>query len=373
MQGSGAGSGGWAPRLVPVVTLFVPLAFLAWQLVPHLTFDSAPVVSEPVAEVVPPGKPAGAPTDNPPAEPEEAPQPAEVVAVAEPAPPAPTPVAPPRSTWSGPSSFSFMVVGVDRREDGEIPRTDTLMIGSVDLERRRLALLSIPRDLFVEIPGYGYDRINAAYVYGEQLGEPDGGIGLLRRTVAENFGVAVDHFGMIDFQCFRTAVDGVGGITIDVPKTLVDPRYPTPNYGFKTVRFESGLQWMDGERALEYARTRNPDNDFGRIRRQQQVVTALRRELLRLRSLPAMPSIVGGCRNLRTDLTPLQYLGLAQALRQWGDGEVVFRTIDERMAVEAVTAGGAEVLMPRWEPIRRLVRDSFSPPRATASSGAGAQ
>jgi polyisoprenyl-teichoic acid--peptidoglycan teichoic acid transferase len=359
-----AGSGiarRWSPSLlVAALTLVLPLGVVAWQ-VSQITPAPAPLPSvEPTpapAVVVELPPPTPVPTIAPTRQPTPAPTPQ----------PQPTPTPVPVIAWGGESSFNFVAIGVDRREESEIPRTDTIMIGNVDVPNHRLGLVSIPRDLVVEIPGYGQDRINTAYVYGEQFRERDGGIGLLRRTIERNFGVPIHHFGMIDFQCFRTAVDAVGGVTVDVPRPIVDRFYPTEDYSYKTVRFDPGVQRMDGERALEYARTRNPDNDFGRIRRQQLIVAALRQELLQLRALPAVPTILGGCRNMRSDLGLRDYVGLANTVRQFEDGDITLRAIDERMAIETITAGGASVLIPRWEPIRALVRDTFPSTAAAAA------
>jgi LCP family protein required for cell wall assembly len=391
VAGSGEGRQWQAPLSVAVVALIVPLGVLVWQVFQLLPAPEPPrAAPAPVAQAEPIG-----PTPEPVPTPEAAPV-AELVPVAEQVPPAtaapvepvpapaplaeppPPPATPPppaislpiqapRLGSTGESSFNFVAVGVDRRNEREIPRTDTIMIGNVDLARPRLSLVSIPRDLLVDIPGYGQDRINAAYVYGEQYREGDGGIGLLRRTIEWNFSIPIHHFGLVDFQCFRTIVDAAGGITVDVPQPILDTRYPTEDYGYKTVSFETGPQRLDGERALEYARTRNPDNDLNRIRRQQQVVAALRQQLLQLRTLPALPTMMGGCRNMRSDLQLLDYLGLANAVRQFGEGDIAYWTIDDRMAVEGVAASGAWVLVPRWEPIRSLVRDAF--PGSGVSAG----
>ncbi len=368
MAGSGT-DGRWSRRLlVPLVTVTLPLAVLGWQFwlaapslvtpVPSPRVNSsnalavepapAPDLEVLAAEgLLPQVAPAGVSREPIAADPPRIePQ------------PTPVPVEVPRDVWGGESAFNFVVAGVDRRDD-EIPRTDTIMVGSVDLFHRRLSLLSIPRDLLVEIPGYGLDRINAAFVYGEQFGEPGGGMGMLRRTIEGNFAIPIQHFGTIDFGCFRTAVDAIGGVTVEVPRTLVDDQYPTDDFGYRTVRFEAGLQWLDGERALQYARTRHVDNDLQRIRRQQQIVASIRHELLQFRSLPLLPTIVSGCRNMRSDLGLREYFGLTNALRQLGDTEVVMRSIDEGMFTEGYTQSGAAVLVPRWEPIRVLVRDTF--------------
>ena len=213
--------------------------------------------------------------------------------------------------------------------------------------------------------------MNTAYVYGEQFKEPGGGIGLLRQTIQKNFGVAVDHFGLVDFQCFRTAVDSVGGVTINVPRVIVDPAYPTEDYGFKLVRFDAGLQRMDGERALEYARTRHADSDFHRMQRQQIIMSALRARVLQLRTLPALPSIWSGCRNMRSDLQWRDYVDLASSLRNLDRAPVTFGAIDERMVVDTYLATGAAVLIPRWEPIRALFATSFGTSVSTSAGATG--
>jgi LCP family protein required for cell wall assembly len=262
-------------------------------------------------------------------------------------------------SWVGPSTFTFVALGVDQRNDQEIPRTDTIMLGRVDLRAPRVNLVSIPRDLLVDIPGYGKDRINTAYVYGEQFEEPGGGIGLLKRTIEKNFGVQVDHFGLVDFQCFRTTVDAMGGVTVNVPRSIVDTHYPTEDYGTKVVKFEPGLQKMDGERALEYARTRYADSDFHRMQRQQLIIAALRDQLLTLRTLPSLPTMLSGCRNMRSDLGWREYLTLATTAQALSGSRVSFAAIDERMAVDAILDSGAAVLIPRWGPIKELIAETF--------------
>jgi LCP family protein required for cell wall assembly len=282
----------------------------------------------------------------------------------------PRPTAMPQPTWTGPRTFTFVALGVDQRNDDEIPRTDTIMIGKVDLSGPRVSLISVPRDLIVDIPGYGRDRINSAYVYGELYKEPGGGIGLLRQTIEKNFGVNVDHFGLVDFQCFRTTVDAVGGVRINVPKAIVDTQYPTDDYGIKTVKFDVGPQLMDGERALEYARTRHADSDFYRIQRQQLILAAVRDQVLRLRVLPALPTILSGCRNMHSDLGWLDYVNLASSFRALNGASVTFKSVDEQMVVDTILPSGAAVLLPRWEPIKSMFASTFGPPSTTATAGA---
>ena len=370
--------------IVPAIVLILPAIVLIWSLLALPA--SEPVAAPPATEEVVAAEAivdqtsdlveASLPLDLPTIE-EVSPPPA-IAAVSTPptAPPVvmPTPRTTPTPTtsWAGPQTFTFVALGVDQRNDREIPRTDTIMLGKVDLRTPKISLISIPRDLLVEIPGYGKDRINAAYVYGEQYKEPGGGIGLLQRTLEKSFWVKLDHFGMVDFQCFRTTVDAIGGLTVNVPRAIVDPSYPTEDYGTKLVKFEPGSQLMDGERALEYARTRSADSDFHRIQRQQLIVAAMRDRMLSLRTMPSVPTMLTGCRNMRSDLGWREYLNLATSLQSLNSNRVSFAAIDEKMVVDSTLVSGAAVLIPRWEPIRQLVSETFTPGATDATTRTGA-
>jgi LCP family protein required for cell wall assembly len=362
-------------HVVAALTLALPAILLIVGLLalPAPEPPPAPLVVEP--EVILDADDAGVVSTDIAATEETAPESvAAVVATPRPVTPVPTPrvTATPTDSWIGPQTFTFVALGVDQRNDREIPRTDTIMIGRVDLRSPKVNLISIPRDLLVDIPGYGKDRINAAYVYGEQFKEPGGGIGMLQRTIEKNFGITVDHFGLVDFQCFRTAVDSVGGVTVNVPRAIVDPKYPTEDYGTKIVTFEPGLQLMDGERALEYARTRSADNDFQRIQRQQLIIAAMRDQILQLRTFPSVPSLLTGCRNMRSDLGWRDYLSLATSLQTLNGYKIAFSAIDDKMVVDTVLSSGAAVLSPRWDRIRPLVAESFGTGTASTTSQVGA-
>jgi polyisoprenyl-teichoic acid--peptidoglycan teichoic acid transferase len=181
---------------------------------------------------------------------------------------------------SGSAPITILLLGSDRRPD-EVgaTRTDTLIVARVDPGLRRVALLSLPRDLIVEIPGYGYSRINAAYVYGELYPELGGGTALIRQTVSQLLDVPINYSVMVDFDGFIGLIDAIGGIDIEVPTALYDAAYPTMDYGYQVVAFDPGLQHMDGSRALQYARIRHMDSDFQRARRQQAIMLAAAQQL----------------------------------------------------------------------------------------------
>lgn len=179
-----------------------------------------------------------------------------------------------------PKPLDIVILGVDAREgEGWYTRTDSIMLLNITPRRLDVTLLSIPRDVFIRVPGYGEQRINTINVLGEQEARDTGGPALVKASLQESFGIEVDHYVRLDFDAFIELIDAVGGVTIDVPKRIVDYEFPTRDGGTMQIEFEPGRQKMDGERALQYARTRHQDDDYQRAARQQQVVDALVRKL----------------------------------------------------------------------------------------------
>lgn len=224
--------------------------------------------------------------------------------------------------------ITVLLVGVDQRP-GEYapPRADALMLVRINPQWQRIALLSLPRDLWVEIPGgYGYDRINTAYTYGEATGIWGGGLALTRATVSNVLGVPIDYVAMVDFYGFISLVDTVGGIVVNVPDAIYDAAYPTMDYGYMTISFAPGVQWMDGNTALIYSRTRNADSDFSRIRRQQDVLMALgmrlqeRGDLLNLLTLDQTSAAL--LPYVRTDMPRDTLVNLFWSLRGISRGQI---------------------------------------------------
>ncbi len=179
-----------------------------------------------------------------------------------------------------PEPVTVLLLGTDRRPGEEVtPRSDAVLVARIDPGRKRVALLSLPRDLWVAIPGHGNNRLNAAYLWGERDGPPGGGLALARATVSDALGLPIDHGVVVDFRGFAGIIDALGGVNVDVPRPLVDHAFPTADYRVTTVRFAAGRQRMDGTTALAYARIRHPDSDFERGLRQQAVLVAIAERL----------------------------------------------------------------------------------------------
>lgn len=175
---------------------------------------------------------------------------------------------------------NIVVMGLDSRgNEGLVTRSDSIIVVGVQPSELDVSMLSIPRDIFINVPNYGLQRINTINVLGE-VEQAGSGADLLAQSIEMSFGIRVDRYMRLDFQAFTALVDAVGGITLDVPYMVVDNAFPTANYGTMAVRFEQGIQQMNGETALIYARTRHQDDDYRRAERQQQVITALSRKLI---------------------------------------------------------------------------------------------
>lgn len=246
--------------------------------------------------------------------------------------------------------ITVLVMGIDRRP-GEpfISRTDTMMLLSFNPRSEQISVLSVPRDLYVVIPGRGRDRINTAFVYGSQGNNPAGGAELAMQTVEYNLGVGVDHYLMVDFSAFIRAVDAIGGIDVEVPYDIYDSSFPDMNYGYDPLYIEAGQQHFDGLMALKYARTRHQDNDFYRARRQQQVLMAIRSKALSLGPAEMLKQAPFLYRQLeegiRTDMSLEQILTLANVLKDVPEGNIRTAVLDTEYVVGHRTAGGASVLI----------------------------
>ena len=247
--------------------------------------------------------------------------------------------------WLTPVRESVLVLGSDARPDeikrGEAGRTDTLLLVVADRATPRLALLSVPRDLWVAIPGNGEERINAAYELG--------GSQIAKQTVSNVLGQRVDRYVLIGLQGVRDVVDAVGGVDITVPRAIHDETYPTDDYGYQTVDIPAGRQHMDGDTALKYARTRHQDNDFARTARQQQVVGAIRSAMLSPANWPRLPTLVFTVLGaIKTDVSVLDAVAIGAAIvRNSGDPERM--VIDTSLAREVTGLDGAYLLEPRAE------------------------
>ena len=211
-----------------------------------------------------------------------------------------------------------LLMGVDRR-DGDVGRSDTLMLAAVDEEHGRAALLSIPRDTRIEVGSYGYDKINHAYAFG--------GHEMTLASVSALVGVPITHYIMVDTSSFERIVDAVGGVDIDVEKRMYYED-PWDDGGGLVIDLAPGEQHMNGARAIQYVRYRDGEGDIGRIGRQQHFMRALLAQLLSPQVLPRLATVVDEVKNaVDTDLTTRQLLTLATRLKDMEAGGVSMQMV----------------------------------------------
>jgi len=165
--------------------------------------------------------------------------------------------------------------------------TDTIILASINPQTFESSLLSIPRDLLVKIPNTNrLTKINAVYVYGLKLGGQQKGIDLLKRVITDITGQRVDYYAMVNFTAFEKSIDVLGGVDLEVTEDIYDNRYPGPHFSYQTFEIKKGRHHLDGPTALKYVRVRhNSGGDFGRARRQQQVIEAAKEKFFAKRGL----------------------------------------------------------------------------------------
>ncbi len=202
--------------------------------------------------------------------------------------------------------FYMIIMGVDNREGETRARSDTLIVARVDPPRERVTLVSIPRDTRVRIPGHGTQKINAANALG--------GPALVIETVQDFVGVPISHYVEIDFNGFKDVVDALGGVTVDVPQKIQDPK--AGNYDPAAYTIYAGEQKLTGAQALTLVRSRDfPQGDLQRIQNQQLFIKALLKQTLQVANAFRLPGIVNAvATNVTTDMKVGQLLSLAKQM-----------------------------------------------------------
>jgi len=247
-----------------------------------------------------------------------------------------------------PDGMDFLILGCDKRPDtGEETRSDTLMLVHADPKQNYLAVLSLPRDLRVEVPGHGIRKLNAAYSLG--------GWQLAVETVEKLTNVDITEYVEVDFQAFRDIVDALGGVYIDV-----DRRYYNDNPEYELIKLSPGYQRLDGAQALDYVRFRHDLNyDFGRMYRQQRFLAAMREQAMGWNLVLDLPGVVDALfHNLRTTLSTNEILKLAY----WGirlDGS---RIRQVSVTGDIQTIDGVSYVIPAQGAVEEAVRKLMTPP-----------
>lgn len=271
--------------------------------------------------------------------------------------------------WSGRERVNILLLGIDLRcqEDGPT-HTDSMMVLTIDPVGLSAAALSLPRDLWVEIPEFGVDRINQAYFQGEAYDYPGGGPALAMETVEATLGVPIDYYAAVNFEAFVDFVDLIGGITVDVSEAIDDPSYPDSCYGYDPFSISAGEHQMDGETALKYARTRaTVGGDVDRAGRQQTVLMAARDKVLRVDMVPRLlvraPQLWQSFQqNVETNMTLDEAIQLALLVQEIPRDSIRLEVINYGYVYNETTPDGQQVLVPNRDQIRALRDELFAPP-----------
>ncbi|MBI9049368.1 MAG: LCP family protein [Anaerolineaceae bacterium] len=264
----------------------------------------------------------------------------------------PTPIPWQKNVDMPDGQITFLILGTDARSDG-LKRTDVIILMIVNPDNGTVSMVSFPRDLFVYIPYHGQNRINAAYAYG--------GFDLLAETFEYNFGIRPDYYMMTDFNNFIEIINKLGGLDVEVEKTLED-KCDLPQQVNTYCEVNPGTIHMDADTALWYVRSRKTTSDLDRIRRQQEVLKAIGKKVVSLDVILQAPVIYD--RFINYVYTNLDYEAVMQlafaAVHMNGEESVHKYLIGQGQVYDYVFPGsGAMVLMPDMYAVNDLLNQAI--------------
>ncbi|WP_420829099.1 LCP family protein [Brevibacillus fulvus] len=253
--------------------------------------------------------------------------------------------------WGGTERVNILLMGVDRRgqQEGVLPRSDSMMVVSIDPVSKKYDLFSVLRDTYVEIPGHGKAKINSALV--------DGGPELAMETVSEFTGLQVDRYVITDFEGFKGLIDTLGGVQVDVEKAM---HYHDPtDKGLYDIDLEKGLQLLNGDQALQYVRFRHDAmSDFTRTERQRKLLGALAEKLKSGTALLQLPDILKSISPyIQTNISSMDMLklgALGLTLEQSGQYQL------PPMGEFREASRGGSVLIPDEDQVQEFVQEKIN-------------
>ncbi len=265
---------------------------------------------------------------------------------------------------------TFLLLGSDMRL-GTPFRTDTIIFVAIRPQVGQVTMISIPRDLWVYIPGWEMQRINTAYVHGAASG-PAGGETLLKNAILYNLGLRVDHITIVDFDGFRRIVDTLGGVDVPVACEYTDWRLRSPDLdpqieeNWELYTIHPGVVHMDGDMALWYARARSKSSDYDRSRRQQEVLRAIYAKGLQIGAVTKLPQLYSTLRSsVHTDVDLNTLLALSPLALHIGNADIRSYYIAPPLVTNWTTSSGAWVAVPDGAAIRAMLEQALSPHRQT--------
>ncbi len=249
--------------------------------------------------------------------------------------------------------------------------TDTIILASVKPSTKQVALLSIPRDLLMLIPGYGYRKINNADAFGESKMQGYGPT-FASEVISQTLDIPIHYYIRADFQAFQDIVDRLGGVRVYVDKTFTDYSFPTADYKVRTISFEQGWQTMDGETALNFARSRHGTNgessDFARSHRQQKILLAVKNKVSSsfFFSVGKIQDILSSLdKHINTNMEWWEVVALYKLTKNLDYENMINRVLEDGPGKPLIQSryGAAEVLEPRndnYDEIKLIAHNIFS-------------
>jgi LCP family protein required for cell wall assembly len=269
--------------------------------------------------------------------------------------------------WDGAGRVTVLLLGLDYRDweaQEDASRSDTMILLTLDPQSKTAGILSIPRDLWVSIPGFQHGKINTAYYLGDAYQLPGGGPALAVKTVEDLIGVPINYYAQVDFAAFVRFIDEIGGVKVDVPAPITVDLLGT---GAKTKKkLQPGVQVLPGEWALAYARNRYTEGgDFDRAARQQQVIMGIREQIMRVDMLPNLIAKAPGLYNelassIRTNLTLDEVIGLALLAQSVPEEGIKRGIIDKDNVYFGNSPDGLSILIPIPDDIQNLRDEIFA-------------
>jgi LCP family protein required for cell wall assembly len=246
----------------------------------------------------------------------------------------------------GPGQTNILLIGIDARpKEGNLGRTDTMVLTTFQPLRPYVGMLSIPRDLWVKVPGYGENRINTAHFYAEAA-QAGSGPEAAMEVVRQNFGVNVDYYVRLHFNSFTDIVDSLGGVDVTLPTDMSG--------------YTAGTYHLDGKEALALVRDRETSDDFYRMGRGQLFIRAMMKKIINPVNWVRLPAIfLATTQAVDTNVPVWQWPRLAFAILRVGAAGMDTRIVTREMVKPFITTGGADVLAPNWAAINPVIKEMF--------------
>lgn len=229
------------------------------------------------------------------------------------------------------TQLTVLAAGLDSREVDQPENADVFIIARIDVPNSTVRAVSVPRDLYVDIPGFGYDKITRSYDFGSKANNREfkAGAQTMIDTVASNFGIEADAVVATTFTGFEEIINSVGGIDVENPYDVYDGEFPTVDYNYKEVYFPEGTIHLSGEDALDFCRTRHQDGDGGRVMRQHLVLLSMLNKVTSDEFRDQLPELVEQHRKtVRNNLGQSRRLALALAAPSFKAESITFTDLD---------------------------------------------